>query len=1305
MPPLSIPDPELLFVAPTNASDDTTPPSVNLKYNIYYHTAVNADGTLQSAPAGLCGLSFFGEVAGLVDTTPPVPDTTGSSIHLLSKADYDPNNVGMPPPADILKGSHYKMTFDSYLDQLKTHLVDPDHPQTSKTAGINYSRLFLFQLYDVPYLPFDKVNGKYDLKTVSETFLKRLEEFIEKARARGIVVCISLFSHHMLRADDDYWKGSPFNAKLNNTAKDSSTDGGFIAEDDGLPEFFEIEEVPKGVGYDGSWSTPKRLFWIQRNFVQTIIARTKPYWNVIYELFNEPSLLEMSEDDRSTVVAWFGHLSDWMNSSLAENGKRTRLIALTSIDDLQADLLAELATPVEQPAIDIFGLHGTQWATDAGKQEFCNYGHTADPTAIKTDIESAITAFQAYHLALIFDSDALYWAQKNPEEYVKACQDKTASFNYRWRDDVLNEIVNKKATDIDGVCHKVGGDGFENRGNWVLGLSQRVELIQNGQVAAAQAMTVFPRPPAGQPTNLKATVKITKDGPQLHLAFDSAAAPFEGYVAYFGPTDVALGTGTALFPKLKYFGPDTTQGFDVSFTPTDDHPIVSVAVAARNGLVPSTPSNIAQLLRPAPPAGTPTNLKLEVPPNTAQPTTGKALLRLTFNPAEGPHDGYVAFFGPTMDSVGAGTEDFKPLVYFTVDNETAPQLDLEFTPTAHGHSVYVAVAACNGLVAGPRSNISFISSYSAKLDLANTNLPVGYNKSIPTREDFRGDQYFMTFVNTGVTRWLGTAKELDSYGRVTTERTLGVYMPIREMASGLSLLFIPINTANGKAETEPVSPGDSVTIHLNEMKVPYGFEEYFAPPYAVVLPYSRRELSFETGMGMIEVRTSYVPNLPGAPPSTVIASQYASYGHFGKTYRCLTEDGTCPDTVPPDQQHPIRVKVDDPKRRSMKSVLNSDALNTTGNPFPLNIKRDFDQFLTSLTTTQTAATNTIIRSFVELVNPGSDPAAPPAAPERRVRVLREGSNDKPKVEVFAVLLDPIDLYYAGPHVDPKGGLYDVPGSGGTRAGSLERFEGRYTVTSARSNTPIKAGETINWAVRPGCDGGQRKQLIITNNSQLGPVTVQVMTVEIWEDIKKEDDTLRQVYNDNEKIEAAAPTTVYVELGQSLGDAAKHHLCVATLHADKPAIINYDIVLKADDSGHFKRMLEIHVEGNYEPPLTVAYKVLDVRVDARSARRRRGKDLHPNHAKRILAFFNNVGSAQEIVNKILDNPAYRLNTPRTYGIRLKLAEHILKVRASLPGRRFTSVSQIDGIRDVGDDTFEDIAYTFEETGTPTGIEDD
>ena len=79
----------------------------------------------------------------------------------------------------------------------------------------------------------------------------------------------------------------------------------------------------------------------------------------------------------------------------------------------------------------------------------------------------------------------------------------------------------------------------------------------------------------------------------------------------------------------------------------------------------------------------------------------------------------------------------------------------------------------------------------------------------------------------------------------------------------------------------------------------------------------------------------------------------------------------------------------------------------------------------------------------------------------------------------------------------------------------------------------------------------------------------------------------------------------------------------------------------------------------------------------------------------MDFFNNAQTADEITYGISDNPAFGPRSRKAFSIRHKLAQRILEARGSLPARRFESLEQIDKIRGVGKDTFEDIAYTFED----------
>lgn len=79
--------------------------------------------------------------------------------------------------------------------------------------------------------------------------------------------------------------------------------------------------------------------------------------------------------------------------------------------------------------------------------------------------------------------------------------------------------------------------------------------------------------------------------------------------------------------------------------------------------------------------------------------------------------------------------------------------------------------------------------------------------------------------------------------------------------------------------------------------------------------------------------------------------------------------------------------------------------------------------------------------------------------------------------------------------------------------------------------------------------------------------------------------------------------------------------------------------------------------------------------------------------RIVAFFNAADSAEAIVERVLDNPVFGTASERSYGIRRNVAERILERRALLPDGLFTSVGQIDAVLGVGEDTLQDLFWSF------------
>jgi hypothetical protein len=1141
---LKLSDLPVLQVLPTATPPATPPAPEDLKYDIYYAT-VNPDGTPQPPmQVNLCGFSFFGEIAGL-------PGSATEGIVLLSDSEItDPAH-----PPMVLTGGLYKMTFDYYLDQL----------QASK---INYSRLFLFPLYDAPFIPFarsqartDPPQGKYDLTTVSNTFLDRLEQFISKARSRGIIIGISFFSHQMLEApprDKSYpWSISPFNYKNNTSAvyqQGKLVDAGFINAPEGaLIKFFEISPVADNAAYDQTWSHEQKLFWVQRNLVQKIVLRTRPYWNVIYELFNEPIIpatLPPREKQRLRLLLlnWFDYMAGWVNASLLVNNRRTRLVSLVAGDDLLGDLLSRLAPQESTRLVDIFSFHGF-WGGDPGKSMLCNYAHSADRTAILNGINNTIKNFPSSPLALIFDSDALYWAQKNPSVYLELLLNKDASFNYRWPFSLLDEVKNP-----DDVCDKVAGPK--------VGLAQRLSLINKGAQAAQQGhtITVFPRPPAGTPTDLTVTVEIDlmSGQPLLHLSFNSAGGDQEGYAALFGQTPDTLGQGTDVFPPVKYFPKAAAprQDLRMSFTLPSGNLNAYVAVAARNGVVTGDFSETRQVVLPATPTGTPTGLVAIV-----EFVNKQSQVRLTFNRADGPHDGYVAFFGPADSSLGTGTDIFPGTKYFAKTDDALQQCTLTFNPTSLSTGVYIAVAARNGPFVGQRSNVVHLSGYDARIDLSNTSLHVGANATVPKRQDFRETATMsnhVAFKNTGLNKWEWQT-DYAVPGSLNSTQTLGVYMPVRDMTSGLALIFIAMRPENRPGNSSaPVLPGQTAIINLNIMQLTSKFETFADLDIPLLLPYSRKPLRFHLGMGTIRT----------------IQGGFA-YGHFGEEY----------DNLPDSAKTPVQVSVDEPERQAFKPPAQSTKLGPNGFVFNLTSGHDASQYLASVTAS-TPSPNTIIRPRILLQNTAST-LAPPS---RLLRVSLEGSAGPVDINVCAVKLQPIDLYYAGPHRDPKSGLYDVPGGGKTASGTLDRFEDLYTDTAAYSDTPINPVETITWEVRPGWSPTQTKQLVITNNATVSSAKVATFTVEVWENLTTLEDQQRQKQGEL-TFDLAAPGTAYVVLDDT---AAAHRYYLATLHADKLALISYEIVLRAEADGIFKRCLEVRAS-NFAPPLKVTYKTLDVHV--------------------------------------------------------------------------------------------------------------
>lgn len=414
-------DPARLFV-----SEITTAPPVPGEPQQKY-------GLIRLTPTGprqvvLCGLNFFAEIAG-------VPTDVQDGLELWSDA--------AGPPTPDLTGPKYHMKFSAYLDKLGS-------------AGVNYLRLFIFNPQRVKHYPFrvETINGvsKFSLDKVSPAFLQRLTEFVGQARGRGIVVCISLSSSQAI-ARADAWRDNPFNAANNHN--------GLIAGvADARSTYCVIRRPPDGP-YNPNWTPQQRLYWIQRNLFTQIVSATKPFWNVMYEIFNEPN------PNIAEIIPWHVEVATWLNGLLLEPGRagRARLVSATADDRLldATNFLDRLLPATGTRLIDIFSFHGgggdlpSQWGGPHGRGRPNVCGQSAAPTGDQIvrgmdetlsngmvihhkGILDAFTRFQSRRVALIFDGDAHFWAQKVPTRYLEELLKRNASFVYRWGGEFIHEV-------------------------------------------------------------------------------------------------------------------------------------------------------------------------------------------------------------------------------------------------------------------------------------------------------------------------------------------------------------------------------------------------------------------------------------------------------------------------------------------------------------------------------------------------------------------------------------------------------------------------------------------------------------------------------------------------------------------------------------------------------------------------------------------------------------------------------------------------------------------------------------------------
>jgi hypothetical protein len=155
-----------------------------------------------------------------------------------------------------------------------------------KAAGMNKIRIWGSNYFMDPWGALQPVayrDGRFDLDSWDEAYWARMKDFVQKARARGIVVEYTLFANY---ADPEVWSGKYSGGMFWN--KDRNCNGAFSANAAGslVPEFYYIGAggLPR---YSERTTSGHDLWYYERRIADKAVSELGRYGNVYFELFNE----------------------------------------------------------------------------------------------------------------------------------------------------------------------------------------------------------------------------------------------------------------------------------------------------------------------------------------------------------------------------------------------------------------------------------------------------------------------------------------------------------------------------------------------------------------------------------------------------------------------------------------------------------------------------------------------------------------------------------------------------------------------------------------------------------------------------------------------------------------------------------------------------------------------------------------------------------------------------------------------------------------------------------------------------------
>jgi hypothetical protein len=288
--------------------------------------------------------------------------------------------------------------------------VDPnpifDQLRTRKNNYFRFPMLPYYH-YDEPgfaYSPyFRDTNGKWKLDSFNSNYFDRLRAMISKAAAHGLAVQITLFDSTGLEFEtsdaQQRWPRNPWKRENNYF--------NFIVDEQGpvggIPEFYHVQFNAK----------QKEL---QALFIQHVVALTKDFWNVVYEIMNEPGGGPNWQHDR---VFW----ADWVTGEIVKETLGQRLIfyndfsgSLTAADGRGADVnfwRANKATFMNYDRLDGVIFHGDPAITSPTDTRYAFRGEkiflvSTDATSFQNDAaKNKQRATAALNLGMPYQAESL----------------------------------------------------------------------------------------------------------------------------------------------------------------------------------------------------------------------------------------------------------------------------------------------------------------------------------------------------------------------------------------------------------------------------------------------------------------------------------------------------------------------------------------------------------------------------------------------------------------------------------------------------------------------------------------------------------------------------------------------------------------------------------------------------------------------------------------------------------------------------------------------------------------------------------